>query len=101
MVAWTEVSENVSMCLLKWFSKSRELEWQKELDIVKALSVNGGHINLVNYRWHSKGMNKTKHRKRKLQQRSLLEVILPFLVIFSFFSEFLSDPRLANRIGLK
>ena len=56
-MAWSEVSEVVSMCLVKWFAKSQQKEWERELDTVTDLFENGGHSNLVNYRWHAKGIH--------------------------------------------
>jgi len=48
-------NERLEMCLLKYFSRSKEKEWGKEIEVLREISKNGEHDNLLTYRWHSEG----------------------------------------------
>lgn len=54
MTSWVE-NERLEMCLLKYFSRSKEREWNKEIEVLREISKNGEHDNLLTYRWHSEG----------------------------------------------
>ncbi|XP_078369213.1 uncharacterized protein LOC144653157 isoform X3 [Oculina patagonica] len=50
--SWVE-NERLEMCLLKYFTRSKEKDWAKEIELLKEISKRGEHDNLMTYRWHS------------------------------------------------
>lgn len=54
MIAWEE-SKKLSMRLVKCFTKEKKGDWRREASIVRRLSQNGGHSNVLKYCWHEEG----------------------------------------------
>ena len=52
--SWVE-NERLERCLVKYFSRSEEKAWSKEIEVLREISKNGEHDNLLTYRWHSEG----------------------------------------------
>ena len=51
---WVE-KDSLEMCLLKYFTRSKEKDWKNEIEILREIAKNGAHDNLIAFRWHSEG----------------------------------------------
>ena len=55
VVAWSGKKKDVSLRLVKHFSKAKEESWKKETEIAKELNGDGeGHPNIIKYCWKAR-----------------------------------------------
>ena len=52
-MAWSGSKENACVRLIKHFSKIKEEDWKKEVELAKELREGLEHPNIIKYCWHS------------------------------------------------
>ena len=58
-MAWSGKKKDISLRLIKHFSKAKEEAWRKEAELVKELSGDeNGHRNIIKYCWHARSTKK-------------------------------------------
>ncbi|KAJ7371684.1 Domain abundant in complement control protein, SUSHI repeat, short complement-like repeat (SCR) [Desmophyllum pertusum] len=58
VVAWSGKRNDISMRLIKHFSRVKEDAWLKEAELAKELSDGDGHPNILKYCWHTRSMER-------------------------------------------
>ena len=53
VVAWSGSKKNACVRLIKHFSKIKEEDWKKEVELAKELRQGLEHPNIIKYCWHS------------------------------------------------
>ena len=53
VVAWAGSKKNACVRLIKHFSKIKEEDWKKEVELAKELRQGLEHPNIIKYCWHS------------------------------------------------
>lgn len=57
-MAWSGKRNDISMRLIKHFSRVKEDAWLKEAELAKELSDGDGHPNILKYCWHTRSMER-------------------------------------------